>query len=186
MVLVVKPAWRDHLYSWIHLALDSDHGGSLWTEWWSCYWIWGLHVSGIVGFSERTAECRQSAWCDGCGDRSCSVLDWALSAGWLCVSIICLFSVGVLLMFCSWPDLIVSCVWQQYFVFNKFDLRALQREIVWTVNYIFLSYIFNPHPNSHFRLLQAVLCYVSLDVFLAVYRYFWSSGMWCSAGWMLH
>jgi hypothetical protein len=40
-----------------------------------------LHVSGIVGFSERTAECRQSAWFGGCGDRSCLALDWALSGG---------------------------------------------------------------------------------------------------------
>jgi hypothetical protein len=38
-----------------------------------------LHVSGIVGFSERTAECRQSAWYEVCGDRSCSALDCALS-----------------------------------------------------------------------------------------------------------
>ena len=40
-----------------------------------------LCVSGSVGFSERTAECRQSAWYDGCGDRSWWVLEWALSGG---------------------------------------------------------------------------------------------------------
>lgn len=57
-----------------------------------------VRVSGIVGFSERTAECRQSAWYDGCVDRSCSVLEWALSGGLLCVSIVCLYSVSVLLM----------------------------------------------------------------------------------------
>jgi hypothetical protein len=40
-----------------------------------------LHISEFVGFSESTAECRQSAWYDGCGDRSWLVLDWALSGG---------------------------------------------------------------------------------------------------------